>query len=213
MNNISNNLPPETQNKINNIQSTKFDVYNNLDTIKDQNDDVPKLTQDILEDKNIYNNKNKVPSSEDGNTDVESNISQTGGGYKCLHGKQMNICKNCSKYIQRGGNESKLEEKDFLVEMGKYSTVTKWLPFFKNIENWSDESKYNFNQIRINYFMILIVLNKFQKLFGNLVKETNPFTDFDSTIEDILNLFEMLDYNSERIFKDFYDSNNNSEDT
>jgi len=93
------------------------------------------------------------------------------GGYNYIEQseKEINNLLELISLVQRGGVDKDREYYD-------YTTIDKWLSFFSNCRNWVDASKYKFNTIRTNYYMLKKVMDEIIKTytFGDDKTKTNP---------------------------------------
>jgi len=129
------------------------------------------------------------------------------GGYNYIEQseKEINNILELISLVQRGGVEKDREYYD-------YTTIDKWLSFFSNCRNWVDASKYKFNTIRTNYYMLKKVMEEIENTYKFGDVKTNPLSILNPII--FRNNFSYKYINDEiisNVFNSNFDLNNTSE--
>ena len=88
-------------------------------------------------------------------------------------------------------------DSDLINEMSDYRTVGEWLNFYTNITEWTEMAKFEFNNIRIHYYIILQLGYELE----NKYKVEGPFTELITNFENSKFINELARYDPTRSYE------------
>lgn len=180
------------ENLLNKIKMDSGNFVEDVTKMTGQNDEL----NDIVESKAQYNSIPMVGGNYDVIENMNSISQQSENDINNLL-KLMNI-------IQKGGAGER--------ENYDYSTIVKWMTFFSNCRNWAEATKYKFNLIRTNYYIISKVIEEIKDTYSFGSDKTNPLKILIPIIDNNIFKYKFVsDSDISAVYNDDYTENNNME--